>query len=411
MMSRAVIGAVLLALAASASATSVRLPPQLDGDGTARETRVQIRLIGADGKQAVAINSTDLATEYRQITIDSTAGATVSLAPQSALATPDGSQTYYQICYSDRQVCWSVQVPESGSVLELTDLIGGEAIDPADITAWRLLSTDERAALDAATAAPSAENRILTGADALAAGLPEAPIDGTQYVRQDGAWEPLETSGGGTWGSITGTLSDQSDLQSALDARALTSSLGSAAYTLTSEYATALQGTQGATAYGWGDHALAGYLTTYSETDPVYAADPAAGIEALDVTHWDSAYGWGDHSAVGYLTEESDPTVAGAISAHAGAADPHPIYTTAAEAAAAAPVQSVAGRTGSVTLALADVSGVTPAAIGAEPVGLVSAPATAGDACTAGQRAWDGLYLYSCVAPSTWVRAIAERTW
>lgn len=44
-----------------------------------------------------------------------------------------------------------------------------------------------------------------------------------------------------------------------------------------------------------------------------------------------------------------------AVAAHVAAADPHPDYTTAAEAAAAAPVQSVAGRTGAVTLAKADV--------------------------------------------------------
>ena len=53
----------------------------------------------------------------------------------------------------------------------------------------------------------------------------------------------------------------------------------------------------------------------------------------------------------------ADPagTAAAAVAAHAAALDPHPTYTTAAEAAAAAPVQSVAGRTGSVTLAKGDV--------------------------------------------------------
>lgn len=44
-----------------------------------------------------------------------------------------------------------------------------------------------------------------------------------------------------------------------------------------------------------------------------------------------------------------------AINAHLAAADPHPQYTTAAEAAAAAPVQSVAGRTGAVVLTKSDV--------------------------------------------------------
>jgi hypothetical protein len=46
--------------------------------------------------------------------------------------------------------------------------------------------------------------------------LTDAPSDGTTYGRKDGAWEAV-TSGGGTWGSITGTLSSQSDLQDALD--------------------------------------------------------------------------------------------------------------------------------------------------------------------------------------------------
>ena len=43
------------------------------------------------------------------------------------------------------------------------------------------------------------------------------------------------------------------------------------------------------------------------------------------------------------------------VTAHTSAPDPHPQYTTTAEAADAAPVQSVAGKTGTVTLAKADV--------------------------------------------------------
>jgi len=46
---------------------------------------------------------------------------------------------------------------------------------------------------------------------------------------------------------------------------------------------------------------------------------------------------------------------AAAVTAHESAVDPHSQYTTASEAAAAAPVQSVAGRTGAVTLAKTDV--------------------------------------------------------
>lgn len=54
-------------------------------------------------------------------------------------------------------------------------------------------------------------------------------------------------------------------------------------------------------------------------------------------------------------SKESGGTAATLIAAHAAASDPHPAYTTAAEATAAAPVQSVAGRTGAVTLVKADV--------------------------------------------------------
>jgi len=53
--------------------------------------------------------------------------------------------------------------------------------------------------------------------------------------------------------------------------------------------------------------------------------------------------------------KENTGVAAAAVSGHEGALDPHPQYTSAAEAAAAAPVQSVAGKTGVVTLDKNDV--------------------------------------------------------
>ena len=44
------------------------------------------------------------------------------------------------------------------------------------------------------------------------------------------------------------------------------------------------------------------YLTSFTETDPIFTASPSAGIEETDITNWDTAYGWGDHSQGGYLT-------------------------------------------------------------------------------------------------------------
>jgi len=99
-------------------------------------------------------------------------------------------------------------------------------------------------------------------------------------------------------------------------------------------------------AYGWGDHSAAGYLTStgsisshtdvtistlqdaqllkysvanarwenwtpnyltsYTETDPVFAASAAGGITGTNIANWNTAYNWGDHSGAGYLTAESD---------------------------------------------------------------------------------------------------------
>lgn len=52
------------------------------------------------------------------------------------------------------------------------------------------------------------------------------------------------------------------------------------------------------TAYGWGNHATAGYLTSYTETDPLFTASPANGISATNITNWNTAYGWGNHSGL-----------------------------------------------------------------------------------------------------------------
>ena len=53
------------------------------------------------------------------------------------------------------------------------------------------------------------------------------------------------------------------------------------------------------TAYGWGDHAQGGYLT--SETDPVFSAHVASNILQTNITNWNAAHGWGNHANMGYL--------------------------------------------------------------------------------------------------------------
>lgn len=66
---------------------------------------------------------------------------------------------------------------------------------------------------------------------------------------------------------------------------------------------TVLEKSQWNTAYGWGNHADAGYATQVNaETDPVFSASAASAIAIADITNWNEAYGWGDHANAGYLT-------------------------------------------------------------------------------------------------------------
>lgn len=60
-----------------------------------------------------------------------------------------------------------------------------------------------------------------------------------------------------------------------------------------------------------------------TETDPLFAASAAAGVTADKVTAWDAAYGWGNHAAAGYLTAytETDPAFAASAAATIHAED------------------------------------------------------------------------------------------
>ncbi len=88
--------------------------------------------------------------------------------------------------------------------------------------------------------------------------------------------------------------------------------LASPAYQITNQ-----NRTEWGLAYSWGDHSQAGYLTSYTETDPVFAASPAGSITLQNKTNWDTAYGWGNHATQGYLTSytETDPVFTASVAA------------------------------------------------------------------------------------------------
>lgn len=50
------------------------------------------------------------------------------------------------------------------------------------------------------------------------------------------------------------------------------------------------------------------YLTT--ETDPVFTASPVGSVTTTQVTNWNTAYGWGNHASAGYLTDLPSRTTA-----------------------------------------------------------------------------------------------------
>lgn len=49
----------------------------------------------------------------------------------------------------------------------------------------------------------------------------------------------------------------------------------------------------------------AGYITNYTETDPVFSASVASGITGTQVVNWDTAFGWGNHATAGYISNET----------------------------------------------------------------------------------------------------------
>ena len=71
------------------------------------------------------------------------------------------------------------------------------------------------------------------------------------------------------------------------------------------------------------------YLT--SETDPVFSASEAANITSTDTTQWDTAYGWGNHASAGYLSGlPSRQTASVTVSSLADGAFSNQSITTAA---------------------------------------------------------------------------------
>jgi len=173
----------------------------------------------------------------------------------------------------------------------------------------------------------------------------------------------------------------------------LADQLGTAAYTASSDYATAAQGEAADTALQPGANVStltndAGYVDAAGAASAAPIQSIVAGANvSIDVTDPAnpvvSADGGGDVESVNGQTGAvvldagdvgADPAgaAASAVSAHEAAPDPHPQYTTASEAAAAAPVQSVNGKQGAVVLEADDVGAWTAAQASAANLGVAT---------------------------------------
>ena len=227
-------------------------------------------------------------------------------------------------------------------------------------------------------------------------------------------------------------------------------------------------------AYGWGNHATAGYLTAVSlslnsltdvsfnqanlnsgdgliwsgtgwvattqqfittESDPVFSASEAAAITSTNISNWNSAYGWGDHSGAGYLTTValnsiSDVTITApstndvltyngsgwvnsAPTSGGGGANVTISDTIPAGTPAAGDLwwESDTGRL-KVYYTDTDSSQWVDASppLTQDRIASSSAPSSASDTGTPGDIRYDSGYVYICIANNTWKRA-ALATW
>ena len=111
-----------------------------------------------------------------------------------------------------------------------------------------------------------------------------APTNG-QVLKYDGStftWKPAEDLTGGAGGV---TLTDLSVSTTVAGSAALAYNNSTGEFTFTPPD-------------------LSGYLT--AETDPVFSASAAATIQSSNISNWDSAFGWGNHATAGYLTSYTE---------------------------------------------------------------------------------------------------------
>ena len=207
-------------------------------------------------------------------------------------------------------------------------------------------------------------------------------VDGTNYNVQ---WTTVAT-GGGTWGSITGTLSSQTDLQSALNAK-LDSTTAASTYQTISGMSFYLTTAAAATTY----YPLTGNPSGFLTSAPVTSVAGRTGAITLSNTDISGLGTMATATAADYSTT----TVANGLY--------YPLTGNPSGFLTSAPVTSVAGRTGAVTLSNTDISGLgTMATAAAADYALLAGATFTGKVNTpASTTTAAGLNLPHGTAPTT----------
>ena len=177
------------------------------------------------------------------------------------------------------------------------------------------------------------------------------------------------------------------------------------------------------------------YLTSYTETDPVFTASVASSITSTNIDNWNTAYGWGNHASAGYLTTLGINGLSDVTTGTISDGDVLTYDGTTSQWKALAP----SGGGGGANVTISDtIPAGTPAAGDLwwesdkgrlkvyytdtnssqwvdvnpplAPALSSDAPVTASSAGSVGDIRYDSGYVYICVATNTWKRA-ALATW
>jgi hypothetical protein len=301
-------------------------------------TNVTVGSSVAGAGVSVTVNGSLTTTGVTQNIGNSTAASTISLG---AGATISGSTK-------------SVNIGTSGVAGSTTNIAIGSTTGTSTTTLQGttngVTQTAGDSSLKLATTAfvTTADNLKANLASPALTGTPTAPTatPGTNTTQIATTAFVLANAGSGAvWGSITGTLSSQTDLQSALDAK-LSTATAASTYQTISGMSSYLTTAAAATTY----YPLTGNPSGFLTSAPVTSVAGRTGAITLANTDISGLGTMATAAAADYSTT----TVANGLY--------YPLSSNPAGYLTTAPVVSVAGRTGAITLAVADVSGAAPLA-------------------------------------------------